>query len=229
MKKIFLSAILAGAVIAFGGTVFLSVENTVVGSLFFTIGLFVVCTRGLHLFTGKVCYVFDNDAAYAKTLPVIWLGNLVGTSFIALAEKCTRLVSLSARAQGICELKLSEPLFGAFILAVFCNVMIYIGVEGYRSNPHELGKYLALFFGVCVFILCGFEHCVANMYYISAGLMAKAVHAYAQLAAESGLDLSALTVSNFVVKNLIPVTIGNILGGVILSLLMWFCYLRKKK
>ena len=229
MKKIFLSAILAGAVIAFGGTVFLSVENTVVGSIFFTIGLFVVCTRGLHLFTGKVCYVFDNDAAYAKTLPVIWLGNLAGTSLIALAEKCTRLVSLSARAQGICELKLSEPLFGAFILAVFCNVMIYIGVEGYRSNPHELGKYLALFFGVCVFILCGFEHCVANMYYIPAGLMAKAVPAYAQLAAESGLDLSALTVSNFVVKNLIPVTIGNILGGVILSLLMWFCYLRKKK
>ena len=67
MKKIFLSAILAGAVIAFGGTVFLSVENTVIGSLFFTIGLFVVCTRGLHLFTGKVCYVFDNDMAYAKT------------------------------------------------------------------------------------------------------------------------------------------------------------------
>jgi len=169
MKKIFLSAILAGAVIAFGGTVFLSVENTVVGSLFFTIGLFVVCTRGLHLFTGKVCYVFDNDMAYAKTLPVIWLGNLAGTSLIALAEKCTRLVSLSARAQGICELKLSEPLFGAFILAVFCNVMIYIGVEGYRSNPHELGKYLALFFGVCVFILCGFEHCVANMYYFTMG------------------------------------------------------------
>ena len=139
MKKIFLSAILAGAVIAFGGTVFLSVENTVVGSLFFTIGLFVVCTRGLHLFTGKVCYVFDNDMAYAKTLPVIWLGNLVGTSLIALAEKCTRLASLSARAQGICELKLSEPLLGAFILAVFCNVMIYIGVEGYLSNPHQLG------------------------------------------------------------------------------------------
>ena len=229
MKKIFLSAILAGMVIGFGGTVFLSVENTVIGSLFFTIGLFVVCTRGLHLFTGKVCYLFDNDAAYAKTLPVIWLGNLAGTAIIAALEQFTRLASLDARAQAICALKLSEPLFGAFILAIFCNVMIYIGVEGYRSNPHELGKYLALFFGVCVFILCGFEHCVANMYYIPAGLMAKAVPAYAQLAAESGLDLSALTVSNFVVKNLIPVTIGNILGGVILSLLMWFCYLRKKK
>ena len=126
MKKIFLSAILAGMVIGFGGTVFLSVENTVIGSLFFTIGLFVVCTRGLHLFTGKVCYLFDNDAAYAKTLPVIWFGNLVGTAIIAALEQFTRLASLDARAQAICALKLSEPLFGAFILAIFCNVMIYI-------------------------------------------------------------------------------------------------------
>ena len=77
MRKILLSAIIAGCAIGFGGTVFLSVENTVVGSVLFTIGLFVVCTRGLHLFTGKVCYVFDNDAAYAKALPVIWLGNLM--------------------------------------------------------------------------------------------------------------------------------------------------------
>ena len=102
-------------------------------------------------------------------------------------------VGLSARAQGICELKLSEPLFGAFILAVFCNVMIYIGVEGYRSNPHELGKYLALFFGVCVFILCGFEHCVANMYYFTMG------------GAWSGRAVLYLLV----------MTVGNAVGGVI--------------
>ena len=169
MKKILLSAIIAGCAIGLGGTVFLSVENTVVGSLLFTIGLFVVCTRGLHLFTGKVCYVFDNDASYAKALPVIWLGNLIGTSLVALLEQFTRLASLDARAQSICEVKLSEPLLGAFILAIFCNVMIYIGVEGYRSNPHELGKYLALFFGVVVFILCGFAHCIANMYYFTMG------------------------------------------------------------
>ena len=100
MKKIFLSAILAGAVIAFGGTVFLSVENTVVGSLFFTIGLFVVCTRGLHLFTGKVCYVFDNDAAYAKTLPVIWLGGLVSLQFAA-PGKPSLLAPLGLCAVGV--------------------------------------------------------------------------------------------------------------------------------
>ena len=97
------------------------------------------------------------------------------------------------------------------------------------SAKDSAGRILSAFLPVCYFVLCGFEHCVANMYYIPAGLMAKAVPAYAQLAAERGLDLSALTVSNFVVKNLIPVTIGNILGGVILSCLMWFCYLRKKK
>lgn len=169
MRTIFLSALLAGAVIGIGGTVYLSVENTVVGALLFTIGLFVVCTKGLHLFTGKVCYVVNNDRNYALSLPVIWLGNLCGTVLVALAEQCTRLSSLSVRAAAICETKLSEPLVGAFILAVFCNVMIYIGVEGYRSNPHELGKYLALFFGVSVFILCGFEHCVANMYYFTIG------------------------------------------------------------
>ena len=86
-----------------------------------------------------------------------------------------------------------------------------------------LGAYLP----VCFFVLCGFEHCVANMYYISAGLMAKAVPAYAQLAVEKGLDLSALTVSNFLIGNLIPVTIGNIIGGAGLGWLMWFCHLRK--
>ena len=193
MKPIFLSAVLAGASIALGGTVFLSVENTVIGSLFFTIGLFVVCTRGLHLFTGKVCYLFDNDASYAKALPVIWLGNLVGTVLVAAAEQLTRLAVLDERARAICELKLSEPLLGAFLLAVFCNVMIYIAVEGYRSVPHEIGKYLALFFGVSVFILCGFEHCVANMYYFTMG------------GAWSARTLGYLLV----------MTLGNAVGGVI--------------
>lgn len=193
MKKTFLSALLAGAVIGVGGTVYLSVENTVVGSLLFTIGLFVVCTKGLHLFTGKVCYVFDNDRAYALALPVVWLGNLCGTAGVALLERGTRLASLSVRAADICAAKLAEPLSGAFILAIFCNAMIYIGVDGYRTNPHELGKYLALFFGVSVFILCGFEHCVANMYYFTVGGA-----------------WSARTVGYLLVM-----TLGNAVGGVI--------------
>ena len=64
-------------------------------------------------------------------------------------------------------MKLEDGLLSIFILSVFCDMLIWLAVEGFRSNPHPLGKYLSLFFGVTVFILCGFEHCVANMYYFS--------------------------------------------------------------
>jgi formate/nitrite transporter FocA (FNT family) len=105
---------------------------------------------------------------------------------------------------------------------------VCLGVLAALSAKDTAGKILGAFLPVCYFVLCGFEHCVANMYYISAGLMAKAVPAYAQLAAESGLDLSALTLTNFLLKNLLPVTLGNILGGAALGWLMWFCYLKKR-
>ena len=71
----------------------------------------------------------------------------------------------------MCETKLSDSLLSIFILAVFCNLMIYIAVENFKSNPHTLGKYLAIFLGVMVFILAGFEHCVANMVYFSVANM----------------------------------------------------------
>ena len=103
-------------------------------------------------------------------------------------------VALAERAAGLCEVKLADSPVSIFLLAVFCNLLIYIAVEGFRRNPHELGKYLSLFFGVMVFILCGFEHCVANMYYISiAGMW-------------SGKSLLYILV----------MTLGNAAGGVLL-------------
>ena len=142
--KTFVGGILAGISIAIGGTVFLSLDNKVLGALFFTVGLFAVCTFGFNLYTGKVCYVFDNDREYALGLP-------------ALAEK----------AAALCSVKLGDGPASIFLLSVFCNVLIWLAVEGFKNNPHPAGKYLSLFFGVAVFILCGFEHCVANMYYFS--------------------------------------------------------------
>lgn len=166
--RLFLSGTLAGVCIALGGTVFLSLENKVAGALFFTVGLFTICMFGLDLFTGKVCYIFERDRAYALGLPFIWLGNLAGTWLTAQAERCTRIgAALTERAEALCTAKLADSPFSIFILAVLCNILIYIAVEGFGRAPHELGKYLALFFGVSVFILCGFEHCVANMYYFS--------------------------------------------------------------
>ena len=77
-------------------------------------------------------------------------------------------------------------------------------------------------------VICGFEHCIANLYYIPAGLFAKAVPAYAALVAESGVDLSALTWANFLLRNLLPVTVGNIVGGVAMGALFWYCHGRKE-
>ena len=168
MRRIFASAVLAGVCIGIGGTVFLSLESKVLGAVFFTVGLFVVCTFGLHLFTGKVCYLLCQDRGYAFSMPVIWLGNLAGAWLMGMAVRASRLAPLSEKAAALSTVKLEDGLLSIFLLAVLCNGMIYIGVEGFRTNPHEAGKYLALFFGVTVFILCGFEHCVANMFYFSA-------------------------------------------------------------
>ncbi len=170
MKRlhVYLSGVLAGVCIALGGTAFLSLESKVAGALFFTVGLFVICLFKLHLFTGKVCYVFENDRDYALGLPFIWLGNLVGTFLAAQALLLTRVgPGLAEKAARLCTAKLSDGPVSIFILAIFCNMMIYIAVEGFNRAPHDLGRYLALFLGVAVFILCGFEHCVANMYYFS--------------------------------------------------------------
>ena len=196
--KTFTGAVLAGIAIGLGGLVFLSVDNKVIGSFLFTIGLFTVCTMGFNLFTGKVCYTFQNDTAYKIGLPVIWLGNLVGTGLTAGCAWMTRVApAVSEKAMALCQTKLNDSILSLFFLGILCNIFIYIGVEGYKSNPHEFGKYLALVFGVMVFILCGTEHCVADMFYF---WMAGAWSGQAVL-------------------RLLVITLGNAVGGVLLPLL----------
>lgn len=196
--KLFLSGILAGVCIAVGGTVYLSSESKLAGAMLFTVGLFTVCTFGLSLFTGKVCYVFERDIAYALDLIPVWLGNLTGTWISAQAERLTRIgPAISEKAAKLCQTKLEDRLTSVFILAILCNLLIYIAVESFNKNPHETGKYLALVFGVMVFILCGFEHCVANMYYFSvAGVWSIRTLGY-----------------------LLVMTLGNAVGGVAFPLL----------
>lgn len=196
--KTFVYGILAGISIAIGGTAFLSVESKPLGALLFTVGLFTICTFGFSLFTGKVCYVFERDRDYAIDLPVIWLGNLCGTWLTAFAESLTRSgPALAEKAQAMCQVKLGDSVLSIFLLAVLCNLLIFIAVDGFNKNPHELGKYLSLVFGVTVFILCGFEHCVANMYYFSiAGMWSVKTLGY-----------------------VLVMTLGNAVGGVLFPLL----------
>ena len=196
--KTFFGAILAGMSIAIGGLVFLSVDSKVLGAALFTVGLFTVCTMGFNLFTGKVCYVFQNNKEYAIALPIIWIGNLAGTGLIALFATLTRNApALTEKAAAMCETKLNDSLASLFFLGILCNILIYIGVEGFKNIPHEVGKYLALLFGVMVFILCGTEHCVADMFYfwIAGAWSARAIVC------------------------ILIITLGNAVGGVIFPVL----------
>ncbi len=165
--RILLLAVLGGAAIGVGGIVFLSVEYRIAGALMFTVGLYTICVHGLNLFTGKVGYLTEQPAAYLIELAVIWLGNLIGTHLAALGALSSRIGGISSAAQGLCEGKLSDSPGSLFLLAVFCGALMYIAVEGYKvaGNP------LMLFLCVASFILCGFEHCIADMFYFSAAGM----------------------------------------------------------
>lgn len=164
---VLINAALAGLAISIGGAVFLCTENRTAGAALFSVGLFAVCTLGLDLFTGKICYVFENPPSYGARCGLIWLGNLLGALLAGGLLRCTRL-DIAGKARAVSEGKLSDGPLSVFILAVFCNILIYLAVESYRENPHPLGKYLGLFLGVVVFVQVGFEHCVANMFYFTA-------------------------------------------------------------
>lgn len=191
--RLFLSALLAGAAIGIGGTVFLSVQNSVVGAVLFAVGLYAICAHGLHLFTGKVGYCVEEGPGYIGRLAVIWLGNYAGTALTALAVRASRIAPIADRAAAMCEVKLGDSLFSLLVLAVFCGLLMFVAVDGYRRTQHPL----ILLMCVAAFILCGFEHCIADMFYFSlAGAPAHAA-----------------------LLRLAVITLGNGIGGVLIPLL----------
>ena len=127
MGKTFVGAVLAGLSIGLGGVIFLSLDNRVLGAALFTVGLFTVCTFGLNLFTGKVCYVFQNDRTYALNLPVIWLGNLVGTGLTALCVGLTRSAPRSRKRPRRCARSrlatISRASFSSACCAIFSSIL----------------------------------------------------------------------------------------------------------
>lgn len=201
MKELWIQSILAGICIGIGGALFLAIDNKVIGALFFTLGLFTICTRGFHLFTGRIGYVFENSPAYSASLIITWLGNLIGTNLVALALTFTRnAAAFQEKARGMCDIKLNDSLLSVFVLGIFCNILMYIAVDGFRTNKHEIGKYIGLFLCVAGFILAGFEHCIANMFYFGMANMW----------------------SSHTIIWLLGMTAGNIVGGILIPLCKHF-------
>ncbi|MBR4178507.1 MAG: formate/nitrite transporter family protein [Bacilli bacterium] len=157
----------AGIMIGIGGSIYLSVENPVIGSFLFSIGLLMICMYGMNLYTGKIGYILINKFEYVYELLLSLLGNFIGTFFVAKMLLFTRVAKISERALAMSNVKLNDNLLSIFILSVFCGMLMYIAVNNYKKSTNEIGKYIGIFMCVMVFILCGFEHCVANMYYFS--------------------------------------------------------------
>lgn len=238
--------ILAGMLIALGSattnTAVYGMEATwtarTICALIFPFGLGMVMIMGAELFTGNcmiITSVLDKRCSMMEMFRnwiIIYLSNFVGALIVAAGCAWFGQMDYSGGLLAVYTMKVAAGKCGisfanGVVMGILCNLLVSMGVLMSLAGKDATGRILGAYLPVSFFVLCGFEHCVANMYYISAGLMAKAVPAYAQLAVEKGLDLSALTVSNFLIGNLIPVTIGNIIGGAGLGWLMWFCHLRK--
>ena len=170
MKKyldFIIKGIYAGILIGIGGVAYLAIENKIAGSFIFSFGLLTVCMYSFNLFTGKVGYILENKISYLIELLLSLIGNFLGTLLVGTLMRLTRFKNYIDTAKNIVNIKLNDNLLSIFILAIFCGMIMYIAVNNYKKQKDVVGKYLTIFMGVMAFILCGFEHCVANMFYFS--------------------------------------------------------------
>lgn len=166
--KILFKSFLAGIMIAIGGTVFLSIKNKVIGASLFSIGLFGVLIYNLNLYTGKIGYLITNfNLKYIKELIITLIGNFIGACSVGFILRYTRIYDkIYEKSLILANTKLNDNILSIFILSIFCGLLMYYAVNGFKKQT-DFGKYLVVYLGVAVFILCGFEHCIANMYYFS--------------------------------------------------------------
>lgn len=201
-----------------------------VAGAIFPVGLMMIVLVGGELFTGDCLMIMGcvhgkfSVSKMVKVLTVVYLSNLVGSLLFAGLVYASGQYNYTNGMLGAFTIKVAlgkvNLSFGAAVASgILCNIFVCMAVLMATAARDISGKIWGIFFPILTFIVSGYEHCVANMYYIPAGIFAKASSTYASLAMESygytTLQLDSLNWANFVVKNLIPVTIGNILGGMV--------------
>lgn len=165
--KTFIRAIMAGVAISVGGMIYLRAENHVVGAFLFSIGLFTIYTFGLDLYTGKVCMILNKPIKFLGTVLIVYLGNAVGTVATGYIFRATKQSQYIEHATEVVAGKLADNLFSTFIMAIMCGLLMCIAVLGFMNIKDGIGKYLALIIPIMVFILSGYEHSIADMFYFS--------------------------------------------------------------
>jgi formate/nitrite transporter len=246
--KTFALSILAGAFISMGavfattvatgasGTLTFGVTKLLVG-LVFCLGLILVVVGGAELFTGNNLIVMAwasgkvSTRALARNWGIVYIGNFVGSIGTAVLMFLSRQYTFGGGEVGRVALSIANGKvnlsFGqAIVLGILCNILVCLAVWLTFSARSTIDKIAAIIFPVSAFVAAGFEHSIANMYFIPIGLLIKTFDP--AFTASTGLDLANLTWSAFFVNNLLPVTIGNIVGGaVFVAALYWAIFLRQ--
>ena len=163
-----ISSFISGILIAIGGVVFLSTESKYLGALAFAVGLFFIVEGGFKLYTGAIGYALDNDKTTNFLLPIIVIGNFLGTFFVSGIIHLTRIFdNITIKANDLVAIKLNDSWFSVLILAIMCGLLIYLGVNTFKKSNNNFSKVFAIIICVFVFIISSYEHCIANMFYIS--------------------------------------------------------------
>lgn len=210
----------------------------------FTTGLMLVVIAGGELFTGNtmiVAGVFEGKVRIAGMLKnwlFVYVGNLMGSVFIAYLMNQSGLFSSGADLLGGITIKIAVNKVGftfiqAFVLGILCNWLVCLAIWMAYAAQDITGKIFAVYFPIWLFVTSGFEHCVANMYYIPAGIMAKGNTSFVDAAISLGVTpekLSHLNWETFFINNLFPVTLGNTVSGVFfVATIYWFVYIKNEK
>lgn len=193
----FIGGIPAGICVSVGGAAYLSTDNRYIGALLFSVGLLAIITYNFSLYTGKVGLSFGKDAFFILELAAMWVGNLAGTMLFTGLLRGTRVgAEISAKAAVLALSKTSAPLPELFCLGAGCGICMYIAVtwSGEDSHPTAWNAVLVTM-PVAVFILSGYEHCIADMFYFLAA---------------GALDAKAFAV-------LLTVTLGNTFGSLLMA------------
>ncbi|MCR5153309.1 MAG: formate/nitrite transporter family protein [Lachnospiraceae bacterium] len=193
--KTLIPAVYAGLCIGIGGSVFIACENKIAGAFMFTVGLFTILIFGFNLFTGKVGYICQRKPSYILEVLTVWLGNFIGTYLVAFLLRFTRVYeSLVTKCNTMVAVKESDSLLSLLILGIFCGMLMFIAVDSFGKCENKVTATLIVILGVMVFILAGFEHCIADMFYF----------ALTKSYPDALLMLLVITIGNAIGGNLIP-------------------------
>jgi formate transporter len=246
----FVLAILAGAFIALGALFATTVAAGTAGAmpygvvrllvgLVFSVGLILVIVGGAELFTGNNLIVMAWASGEVRTGSllrnwlIVYIGNFVGSIGTAMLMFFAKQYTFGGGAVGTAALSIANGkvqlgFVQAVALGILCNTLVCLAVWMSFSARSTIDRIAAIVFPISAFVAAGFEHSIANMYFIPIGLLIKEFDP--TFAAGTGMDLSSLNWLNFLWGNLVPVTIGNIIGGgFLVAAVYWFVFLRHRE